>query len=774
VADQKVLDAQKWVNTTYGNVAGYQRCPEDGHTGWAVMYSLTMGLQHELGIPEVSENFGPTTLAKVAAKGQVGFGYDNANIIRIVQHALYCKGYWAGDATLGTYQNDTYDAVAKLKRDCGLFDNGYVQPKWFKALLTMDAYVLLSGGSEEVRSIQQWLISTYLNKSTFFVIPCDGHYTRDVQMALMKAIQYEIGIPEDQATGNFGPATQSGLRNHPVGPGSPVRWVQLFSAACVFNGAVRDTTTVFKSTWDDKLSAYVREFQKFSLIDENGTGDYRTWAQLLVSTGDPDRPAHGCDTRFQITAARARALHDAGYLAVGRYLDDPPGSTLNKKLQPSELQDIFSGGLRVLPIWQYNSRELGDFTWSQGYNHGLKAHARAVGYGFNTGTVLYFAVDYDATGEQITSNIVPYFNGVQAGLANQGKRYIAGVYGSRNVCARVSDEAYARFSFVSGMSYGFSGNLGFPMPANWSFNQIKEFKFSSGGDTFDLDNDVFSGADRAVGPENVGSTSTPVDDYLNYLDGLYATAVAYGGAANANLRVMEYLRYPRYVDLYTGWQILIGDVDREWIKYAQAHAPARGNTYKDPSQGVEIDADHFGATANSVFLKGSGDGTKANRGDFGGWGGDLATFYGEWRANSDAYASGYAFCMDRLAKLNVTSSFPIDDMVEDVDGYLIGTAVRNGAKINEAVRAHLSGGGHTTRFRRFYVERYGASTDNVVATARNMLISDGTDSELGALVMAAVRSTGGWNCVTPNLMPDDKLNPFLRGYADVVAKLANS
>lgn len=64
------------------------------------MSSLTMELQHELRIPEVSENFGSTTLAKVTAKGRVGFGYDNANIIRIVQHVLYCKGYWRATARI--------------------------------------------------------------------------------------------------------------------------------------------------------------------------------------------------------------------------------------------------------------------------------------------------------------------------------------------------------------------------------------------------------------------------------------------------------------------------------------------------------------------------------------------------------------------------------------------------------------------------------------------------------------------------------------------------
>ncbi|MDN6411154.1 MAG: hypothetical protein L0K07_07230, partial [Yaniella sp.] len=49
--DQKVLDAQVWVNQTYGDVSGYEPAPENGRTGWPVMRSLgsfTRGFAHVL------------------------------------------------------------------------------------------------------------------------------------------------------------------------------------------------------------------------------------------------------------------------------------------------------------------------------------------------------------------------------------------------------------------------------------------------------------------------------------------------------------------------------------------------------------------------------------------------------------------------------------------------------------------------------------------------------------------------------------------------------
>ncbi|MFD0207115.1 MULTISPECIES: glycoside hydrolase domain-containing protein [Saccharothrix] len=763
MVDQKVLEAQRWVNATYGSVPGYQRCAENGVTGWAVMFSLTRALQHELGITTLSDTFGPTTLSRLAERGTIGPGYPNANIVRIAKYGLFCKGYSAGDTSNGTFDNDLYNAVRDIKSNIGFASDGYLPPKIFKAILNMDAYVLLSGGRTEVRDIQRWLNATYINRSTFFVIPCDGHYSRDVQVALMRAIQYQIGIPDDQATGNFGPGTQNGLRNNTVRPGSPAAWVQLFSAACVFNGGVGGLFAEFTSSWDAALGAFVSAFQDFSVLTRTGIGDYATWAQLLVSTGDPDRPAGASDTRFHISVPRAQALKAAGYHVVGRYLDEDPWGTLDKEIQPGELEAIFTGGLRVFPISQYAADTVDDFTWSNGYDHALRAHDRAVGYGFNRGTVIYFAVDYDATGEQITSTIIPYFQGIQAGLGTRGKRYVAGVYGSRNVCARVSDEAFARYSFVSGMSWGFSGNLGFPLPANWSFNQIKEFDFDAGGDVFALDRDVSRGNDRGVGRENVGGSDSPVDAYLRYVDGLYATAVAYGG--DANRRVLEYLRYPTYNGTWSGWETLIGNVDQAWIEHAQAHAPARVESYVDLSLGITVNVDHFGATANAVYLRGD-DG----RGDFGGWAGDLATFYGEWRSHGEEYASGYAFCADRLAKINVLSSFPLNDLVEDADGYLVGSAVRNGARIDHAIRAHLTDG-HRTRFRQFYANRYGGTVAGVRDAAWNALGGSAADAQLSALTEAAIRRTGGV-CLLPAQLPEAKLEPFLQGYAETIERLS--
>lgn len=763
--DQKVLEAQQWVNATYGSLSGYVACPEDGNTGWTTMYSLTMGLQHELGITTLSANFGPTTLADLALHGDIGTSETNKNLVNIVQYGLFCKGYWGGDGD-GVYGTLTSESVQDLKSDAGLDGDGSVQPKVFKALLTMDAYVLLSGGSNTVRSIQQWLNGRYFaNRDNFYLIPCDGHFSRGVQTALMQAIQYELGVPTDSATGNFGPSTQAGLAATPLSDGSTGVFVQLFSAAVVCNGA----TSEFTSSFDSNLAKDVRAFQQFSGLDQSGGADYETWCQLLVSMGDADRPGTACDCITTITDDRATALKAAGYTIVGRYLDERPSDHyLNKRIQPGELDTIFRNGMRVFPISQYNGGSAGYFTYPQGYTDALGAHTAAVGYGFDPGTVIYFSVDFDATDDDISNHVIDYFLGVSSGLASQGKRYIYGVYGSRNVCSRVTDEAYAAHSFVSGMSWGYSGNLGYPLPANWAFNQIQTLSTGSGTGAISIDKDVHrTNADSGV--NKVNSPDSPLDSYLQYLSDLYQTAVAWG-QGDPNIRVLEYLRYPNYTGVFSGWTQILSDPDDAWIAYADANGPARVTSYTDPVAGISIKVPHFGATANGVAVRGQGSGSSTNLGDFAGWGGDLSTFYGEWRKNSDTTASGYTYCMDNLAKINASSTFMMDDLIEDADGYLIGMQLSDGSgtTVVDAVTNMLRGGGALSRFRRFFDARYGGNGSTVYDTAMDMLTNPGVVADLR---IAAVIKLGGALTLQPAMLPDDLLDPFVQGYVDTLVAI---
>ena len=315
------------------------------------MYALTQALQIELGISVPSDNFGTGTLSALSRYGNIGTGQNdsNQNIVKIIQDGLYCKGYSAGGIT-GTFGEQTSAAVVKMKQNMGVSAvDGLVTPKFFKALLTMDAYVLLSGGKTEIREIQQWLNNRYYTRKNYFFQPCDGYYSRNTQKALLFALQYEEGLDDATANGRFGPTTKSKLPTLTRGNSdSSTQFVHLLQAALIFN----NRACPFHGTFDAMTLTAVLGFQNFTKLTVSGTVGKQTWASLLVSTGDPTRRGTACDCITEVTAARAQLLKKNGYTTVGRYLTNVKNSSLNKKIQKGELKTITDAGLSVFPIFR--------------------------------------------------------------------------------------------------------------------------------------------------------------------------------------------------------------------------------------------------------------------------------------------------------------------------------------------------------------------------------------------------------------------------------------
>ncbi|HCC3219396.1 TPA: peptidoglycan-binding protein, partial [Legionella pneumophila] len=224
---------QNWLNENYSNVNGFDPVPTNGKTGWSTVYGLTKALQHELGITTLVDSFGPSTAQKYKEFGELSPGFIGQSrkeiaIITILQGAMYCKGYDPGAFRDGVFSNYMGQSVAKLQNDAGLsVQDGKVYDYIFKAFLTMDAYKLTLNGDPGTRTIQQELNRKYYKTSG--VQPCDGHYQRGTNRALIYGIQTEIGIAPSSQTGAIGPATKAGLPTLKVGQTSP--FVKLFQFA---------------------------------------------------------------------------------------------------------------------------------------------------------------------------------------------------------------------------------------------------------------------------------------------------------------------------------------------------------------------------------------------------------------------------------------------------------------------------------------------------------------------------------------------------------------
>ncbi|MGY0069233.1 glycoside hydrolase domain-containing protein [Streptomyces sp. QTS137] len=528
MADEMVLRAQKFVNKTYGSRIG-MTVTEDGRTGWNTMFALTRALQYELGISSLSNSFGPTTLSVLNSKHPKinASTVPSADFCRIIQSGLYCKGY-DGDGIDGLYSDRVASAIASLKADMGVsgaYPGNSLEPKVFKGLLNMDAYVTVENGSTTIHEIQQWLNGRYVHRSDFYVIPCDGHHSRDVAKSLLFAIQYELGMADGTANGVFGPGTQAGLRNHTLAVGATGTWALLFTAAMILN-----KRSVPFGNFTSTVQNGVQVFQSFAKLPVTGKGDFQTWASLLVSYGDQTRAGEACDGVTMVTPARAQTLKNAGYKYVGRYLYNPSTTSLpEKEIQPGELATLKQYGLRCFPIYQTWARSVDYYSPEQGVIDCMNASYKAEEHGFKPGTLIYFAVDYDAVDAEVTSDVLPYFQSIKNRMQRMGGSYRIGIYGPRNVCSRVSQAGYAEASFVSDMSSGFSGNLGYTLPDNWSFDQIATKTVGSGDGEIEIDNNIASGRDTAQGDfdappakkQDIGF------DLATYGDSLAAEATGY-------------------------------------------------------------------------------------------------------------------------------------------------------------------------------------------------------------------------------------------------------
>ena len=631
MTDKMVLATQQWLNRTYAKDSRFGRVREDGKTGWDTVNALIRGLQIELGVSQLANNFGPTTRKLFVSRYPTGIvmqqrgDKSTANVYNIIQGALWCKGYYgsgSGELT-GHYYRDTADAIQTLREDIGIEKGSVVDEELMPVLLSMDQFKLLKayGAKPALRSAQRSINRMYRRYTG--IIPTDGLYGRSMNTALIKILQALEGYTPEQATGYFGDGTRAKLKiiNEEKGQEWPY-WVWLAQVALVCNGYLKSASL----RWESDTRSAVEKFQKDYALPVSGVIDPTTWMSLLTSKGDPKRSCVACDTRFEMTEERLKTLKDDGYSIVGRYLTEPNQENLDasdyfKAIRPGELERILKHGMKFFPIFQEYSTKLSHFSVENGIEHGHRARKTAQKLGIPP-THIYFAVDFDATDEQVTSHIIPYFEAVHGSL---GGGYKVGIYASRNICTRVIDSGHAGRAFVSDMSTGFSGNLGFPIPEGWVYDQFDEIS-NYKGQGWDLDRVAFSGLEEAVsytvtprvrheliggekynlmdcieliyrlekrfselrnegkvGGDNILPNWRYILNYLakDYLDGSFAWRISAEGFKKEVAVVLESdpvsAQIIKYLDLYIGrWRQPFVDADGENIDLAHLSATILG------------------------------------------------------------------------------------------------------------------------------------------------------------------------------------------------------
>ncbi len=523
MADSFVLEAQKYLNGTYGHNSNWVHLDENGMTGGLMMEGLVRAFQIEHGVPSVTGYLGPYTVNVMRSLNDIEKmdpSDEPSNDVKLIQCALFCKGYHAGGIT-GIYYTNGVNAVKQYQEDAGLKTSGVIDWKVWQGLFSMGWFQLVPGGDPTLRVIQRSINADW--SSVIGVQPCEGVMSRNTALSLIGCLQGALNLQTwipDLTSVVFGPATQSAFSQHPLYEGcSEPALVKIAKYALYFYGFGQ---TEFSSTFTSGMRLNVVNFQKeYGLTGLDGvvSGQIHltTMMSLLTSRGNPNRSCTGGDTSQILSRQMCVNLKAAGYNVIGRYLTGTVGvgaAERPKYLTPEEIGSIQDAGLSVFPIYQNGGYYADYFKISgRGSYDAVTALRTAAVLGFPEETVIYFAVDFDCMSYQTESLIIPYFRQIANAFrqaAFNPKNYKIGIYGPREVCRQISAEGLAEYSFVADMSTGFSGNLGFPIPSNWAFDQFDEFTFGP-SPAFPLDNVAVSGRDGGARKNDVGGSVTTAE-----------------------------------------------------------------------------------------------------------------------------------------------------------------------------------------------------------------------------------------------------------------------
>lgn len=171
---------------------------------------------------------------------------------------------------------------------------------------------------------------------------------------------------------------------------------------------------------------------------------------------------NGVDSSSVVSPSAAKCLAQLGLTFVARYYRSHK-SKLNR-LTREEALAIGAAGVNVVAVFEYAGTKVSYFTAEQAAMDVEDAFAQAAEVTQPLGSAIYFAVDYNATLDDIQGPIAEYFKVVSDALR---PKYLPGVYGSGATCAAMLGAGLADLAWLS-QSVGFLGTPGF---TSWSIKQ---------------------------------------------------------------------------------------------------------------------------------------------------------------------------------------------------------------------------------------------------------------------------------------------------------------
>ncbi|MBU5323654.1 peptidoglycan-binding domain-containing protein, partial [Sarcina ventriculi] len=274
----------------------------NGLPGWDTTNAMLIAYQIEDGISVSTINnetssgiYDFTKQGFVEISSETDFSIkSNQNKLMILQGAFYVKGINPGGFA-PTYSSEFTTAVETLQSNAGVEVTGIADFLVVKALLSMDAFTVLPqyGGIETIATIQRTLNAEYANDMGS-LIPCDGVYGRNLNKALIYALQIQEGFSvaeANEADGYFSPGTQSKCPTLSLGDANI--FVTLLKYALYCNGYT--DIDISNDVFDQATQTAIYEVQSFLGLNRTGEAGVDTWMALLLSSGNPNMSVTGCD-----------------------------------------------------------------------------------------------------------------------------------------------------------------------------------------------------------------------------------------------------------------------------------------------------------------------------------------------------------------------------------------------------------------------------------------------------------------------------------------------
>ena len=144
-----------------------------------------------------------------------------------------------------------------------------------------------------------------------------------------------------------------------------------------------------------------------------------------------------------------------------RYYNFSNSSTFpEKRLELPEAEVLSANSMQIAVVFQQRQNRVADFGESNGIAAGRKAYRHAKdNIGQPPGSGIYFSVDFDASSNEVTNSVAPYFKGVQRAFTEESggtADYRVGAYGSGLVCKTLAAAGLIELTWLA-MSRGFQG-----------------------------------------------------------------------------------------------------------------------------------------------------------------------------------------------------------------------------------------------------------------------------------------------------------------------------